>query len=120
MGNVLCTCERTISAKSTPSPRRRVASRGNAMMPLLYSLGQHRALEDVARHLLPGEHLFAFLDDTFVVSFLRCLCGGMRALESTWARHKCGIGAGNRPAVCDRLERAAQIVNPGAHRATGD
>ena len=37
---------------------------GDAMMSLLYS----RALEDVARYLLRGEHLFAFLDDTFVVS----------------------------------------------------
>ena len=24
-------------------------------------------------------------------TFLRCLCGGMRASESTWARHSCGI-----------------------------
>ena len=36
---------------------------GDAMMPLLFSLGQHAALEDVSRSLVPGEHLFAFLDD---------------------------------------------------------
>ena len=59
------------------------------MMPLLYFLRQHRALEDVARHLLPGEHLFAFLDDTFVVS----------------PPHRAGR-------IHDLLERAAQIVMP--------
>ena len=38
------------------------------MMPLLFSLGQHRALEQVASRLTSGEHLLAFLDDTFFVS----------------------------------------------------
>ena len=60
---------------------------GDAMMPLLYSLGQHRALEDVARHfsLCPLTGWAGF------TTFLRCLCGDTRASESTWTRHKCGI-----------------------------
>ena len=37
------------------------------MMPLLFSLGQHPALEALNRQLRPGELLFAFLDDIFVV-----------------------------------------------------
>ena len=37
------------------------------MMPLLYSLGQHGALQDVSRKLGRDEHLFAFLDDTYIV-----------------------------------------------------
>ena len=32
-------------------------------MPLLFSLGQHRALQAVAAQLQDGEKLFAFLDD---------------------------------------------------------
>ena len=36
---------------------------GDALMPLLFSLGQHAALEAVRAHLLPRERLFAFLDD---------------------------------------------------------
>ena len=36
---------------------------GDAMMPLLFSLGQHAALERVQRSLQKGEVLFAFLDD---------------------------------------------------------
>ena len=36
-------------------------------MPLLFSLGQHGALQSVASVMLPGERLFAFLDDVYVV-----------------------------------------------------
>ena len=37
-------------------------------MPLLYALGQYRALEAARARLLPGERLFAFLDDVYVVA----------------------------------------------------
>ena len=40
---------------------------GDAMMPLLFSLGQHPALEAVHRPLRPVELLFAFLDDVYIV-----------------------------------------------------
>ena len=36
-------------------------------MPMLYSLGQHAALQAVQDALLPGEHLFAYLDDIYIV-----------------------------------------------------
>ena len=41
---------------------------GNAMMSLLFSLGQHPALEEVEAQLLPGEFLFAYLDDINVIN----------------------------------------------------
>ena len=41
---------------------------GDAMMPLLYALGQHSALESIASQLQPDEHIFAFLDDIYVVA----------------------------------------------------
>ena len=41
---------------------------GDAMMPFLFSLGQHPALEAVQAQLIPGEFLFAYLDDIYVVS----------------------------------------------------
>ena len=44
-------------------------------MPALFSLGQHDALEAVKARLQPGEHLFAFLDDVYV------LCQPERAQE---------------------------------------
>ena len=40
---------------------------GDALMPLLFSLGQHGALKAVARSLEEGERLFAFLDDLYVL-----------------------------------------------------
>ena len=39
---------------------------GDALMPLLFSLGQQRALRAIAGQLKDGERLFAFLDDLFV------------------------------------------------------
>ena len=40
---------------------------GDALMPALFSLGQHNALVAVAAELHPTEKLFAFLDDIYVV-----------------------------------------------------
>ena len=40
---------------------------GDPLMPLLFSLGQHRALEAIAARLEEGERLFAYLDDVYVV-----------------------------------------------------
>ena len=36
-------------------------------MPLLFSLGQHRALVGVQAHLKAEERLFAFLDNIYVI-----------------------------------------------------
>ena len=40
---------------------------GDPLMPALYSLGQHSALQHAASRLWPGEHLFAYLDDLYVI-----------------------------------------------------
>ena len=40
---------------------------GDPLMPALYAVAQHRALEAVAVALQPGEGLFAFLDDIYIV-----------------------------------------------------
>ena len=40
---------------------------GDALMPALFSLGQHSALNAVAEELRPSERLLAFLDDIYVV-----------------------------------------------------
>ena len=44
-------------------------------MPALYLLGQHNGLEAVRRQLRQDEHLFAYLDDVYV------LCQPERARE---------------------------------------
>ena len=105
-------------------PQGEGGEQGDAMMPLLYSLGQHAALEYVSRSLVLGEHLFAFLDDIYVVSKPGRV-GRIHDLlaASLWRHSGIRIHHGKtqvwnrariRPHVCDRLERAAQIVHPEA------
>ena len=48
---------------------------GDPLMPHLYALGQHPALEDVRGQLRPVEAIFAYLDDVYV------LCQPDRATE---------------------------------------
>ena len=40
---------------------------GEPLMPALYALGQHPALVELQRHLRPGELVFAYLDDIYVI-----------------------------------------------------
>ena len=40
---------------------------GDPLMPALFSLGQHQALETVHSQLEPGEQLYVFLDDVYAV-----------------------------------------------------
>ena len=49
-------------------PQGEGGEQGDPMMLLLYSLGQHGALEAVNDRLTRGERLLAFLDDTFIVT----------------------------------------------------
>jgi len=41
---------------------------GDPLMPLLFSLGIHDALEQVKPHLRNDEHIFAFLDDVYAIA----------------------------------------------------
>ena len=41
---------------------------GDPLMPLLLCLAVHNALADIQEQLRPGEHVFAFLDDIYLVS----------------------------------------------------
>ena len=41
---------------------------GDPLMPLLFCLAIHNALVEVRSQLLPGEHLFAFLDDIYALT----------------------------------------------------
>ena len=41
---------------------------GDPLMPLLFSVAIHNALNEAKQEMLDGEELFAFLDDVYVVS----------------------------------------------------
>ena len=98
-------------------PQGEGGEQGDAMMPLLHSLGQHGALQDVSRRLGRGEHLFAFLDDTYIVckpARVAPICGFLESALWRLAGIRIHVGktqiwnqAGIRPDICDALEVSA-------------
>ena len=56
---------------------------GDPLMPALFSLGQHAALEAIAAELLPTERLCAFLDDIYVL----CRPERIKTVYGIVARH---------------------------------
>ena len=73
---------------------------GVALMPMLYALGQHGPLLSLQEFLLPHEHLFAYLDDIYVVcrtavapssDISRRYGGNTPASMFIWGRRQSGI-----------------------------
>ena len=97
---------------------------GDALVPLLFCVGQHSALQEVQHSLRPSEHLFAFLDDLYVVSKPDRVGEIYRTMqESLWAHAGIRIhggktrvwnSAGVKPDICDALQRIAQASDPNA------
>ena len=97
--------------------------RGDPLMPLLFSVRQHAALEAIHRRLFPTEKLPAFLDDTYVVKTRtsgRCCgnCGPSSIVESCADPRVHGgkthvwNGAGTKPEACDVLQQKAKALDP--------
>ena len=97
---------------------------GDALMPLLCSLGQHQALDEVVRGLLPTEKLFAHLDDVYVVTTPDMVATVYTLLqENLWVfagvridggKTQVWNAAGRKPLVCEAMDRIAQAQNPEA------
>ena len=98
---------------------------GDALMLLLFSLGQHGALQAVQRQLAEGERLFAFLDDVYVTPPSPDRVGHIYRIQNAELHRHARIringgkaqvwnSRGIRPDFCDVLERLAQQVDPGA------
>ena len=54
-------------------PQGEGGEQGDAMMPLLFSVGQHEALQVAHWGMWDGEHLMAFLDDVYMASDPDCV-----------------------------------------------
>ena len=105
-------------------PQGEGGEQGDALMPLLFAVGQHNALEAVSAQLWPEERLIAFLDDIYLVtSTVRV--GAVYAIAEEQLRLRAQIRihggrtkvwnrSGQRPPICDVLERIARIQNPQA------
>ena len=48
-------------------PQGEGGEQGDPLMPLLFAFGLHRALTAVQERLVPGEKVFALLDDVYVI-----------------------------------------------------
>ena len=101
-------------------------------MPLLFSLGQHRALEAIQSELHDEEFLFAYLDDIYaVVPPERVGAVHTSMQQHLWEHSRIRVHSGKtqvwnrggvRPNVCDVLERIARAADPDARvwRGSGD
>ena len=68
---------------------------GDPLMPALFALGQHEALEAICMVLLPSEKLFAFLDDIFIVGAPECMAFLHAQVESAlWDHARIRINQG--------------------------
>ena len=103
---------------------------GDALMPMLFCLGQHGALRAIAERLLPGEKLFAYLDDLYVVCQPDRV-GDVHTIvgQELWRHAKISVHHGktkvwNRggtcPDACAVLTEAARMVDPRAVVWRGD
>ena len=105
-------------------PQGEGGEQGDPMMPLLFSVGQHHALEVVSRSLREGEKVMAFLDDIYFCSEPNRVGGVYVAIEDALQNHagisihggktKVWNASGVRPPACDALEEIARIANPTA------
>ena len=48
-------------------PQEEGGEQGDRLMPMLFALGQHRALEGIHARMRAGEHVMAFMDDIYTV-----------------------------------------------------
>ena len=100
-------------------PQGEGCEQGDAMMPLLFCLGQQEVLQAVQRQLQAGERLFVYFDDVYVVTRPRASGRGVQDSGVSCIRIHNGKAnmsnlSGVRFEACDRLERIAQVENPRA------
>ena len=103
---------------------------GDLLMPMLYSLGQHRALCAVQSKPQVNERLFAFLDDIYVFYSPERVSEIYKFLEEElWRHSRIQIHAGKTqiwnsgghvPDGVDDILKIAQVANPDARVWFGD
>ena len=78
-------------------------------MPLLYSVGQHRALEAISR-LLGSEKLLAYLDDIYVITRSDRVGDVYTAVcQNLWTHACVSINNGKTKKVWNRRQQASNL-----------
>ena len=111
-------------------PQGEGGEQGDQLMPMLFALGQHRALEAVQSRLRDGEKLFAFLDDVCLVCSPGRVADVLKIIEEELMAHaniSLHLGktqvwnrSGVVPASIEEISRAARLVKPDAIVWRGD
>ena len=104
-------------------PQGEGGEQGDPLMSLLFCLAQHAALRAVADQMEEGEHLFAFLDDLYIVCHPDRV-GEIHSILQREFRHahisihpgktKIWNRSGDEPEACARLQAVAFVVNQSA------
>ena len=82
------------------SRREKEGSRATPLMPMMFSLGEHPALEAIRRRLLDDEKLLAYLDDVTVVCQPDRVSAVIAIMAEELARHAhISIHHGKTPSV---------------------
>ena len=131
MGSLPSTFGKMTKASHTHTiPQGEGGEQGGALMPLLYSLAQHSALEAIQRQFCPPERLLACHDDIYAVTPDPERVGPIHAAmqNELWV-HSCvridggqtqvWNAAGQKPGVCDVMDQVARVLNPEAKSLEG-
>ena len=99
-------------------------NKGDPLMPLLFSLGQHASLEALQRRMRPTERLLAYHDDIYLASKPERVGDVVAAtVQELWAHARIRVHgskthiwnrAGTKPQVCEVLQRQAEETDPEA------
>ena len=111
-------------------PQGEGGEQGDPLMPMLFSLAEHPALEAIQRRLIDGEKLLAYLDDVTVICSPERVRAVLTIIGEELARHaqvsihhgKTQVwnrGGATPPAVAE-LTRLARLVKPEAVVWRGD
>ena len=105
-------------------PKVREGNRATPSMPMLFSLGEHPALEAIQRRLADGEKLLAYLDDVTVICRPERVRTVITIIDEELARHahvnihygktQVWNRGGVAPEGIDELTRLARLVKPEA------
>ena len=67
MDSLLNTSTTTTKERQTKCSKDKGGEQGDSLMPALYALGQHAALKELTKKLLPTGKLCTFLDDVYIL-----------------------------------------------------
>ena len=111
-------------------PQGEGGEQGDPLMPMLFALGQHAALEAIQARMRVGEHVFAYLDYIYTVSRPARIdrlhaviveeLGARACIHLNHSKTQVWNRGGTEPSGVEVMTRAARLSKPGAVVWRGD